>query len=88
MVAVSKTSNPADGWLGPYIVRNDGLDARGRGLPGLEACELRPVGDEAPRSPGCLGDYPSVGIDAHSLWSLSKKKKTEKSTEKKNCLFL
>ena len=62
VVAVSKTEDPADGWLGPYIVRNDGLDAHGAALPGLEACALTP-----PRQPGCLGDYPSMGMDAHAL---------------------
>ena len=39
VVAVSKTSDPADGFLGPYVVRNDGLDEKGeKPLPGLERC--------------------------------------------------
>ena len=39
VVAVSRTSDPADGFLGPYVIRNDGLDAKGeKPLPGLERC--------------------------------------------------
>lgn len=30
----------------------------------------------------CLGDYPSVGLDAHSLWSV-RKKSTEREGRKK-----
>lgn len=69
VVAVSKTGNPADGFHGPYVFRNDGLDKESKPLPGLEDCAgggptrdgLRTV------SPGCLGDYPSVGLDTHAL---------------------
>jgi hypothetical protein len=39
VVAVSRTSDPADGFLGPYVIRNDGLDVKGeKPLPGLERC--------------------------------------------------
>ena len=39
VVAVPRTSDPADGFLGPYVIRNDGLDTKGeRPLPGLERC--------------------------------------------------
>ena len=69
LVAVSRTSDPADGWLGPYVVRNDGLDAEGNALPGLEGCKRAGRNDEAPPPAGCLGDYPSVGMDKHSLIS-------------------
>ena len=65
IVAVSKSSNPSDGWLGPYVFRNDGLDAAGKTpLPGLEKCR-----GDADMEAGCLGDYPSIGLDAHSLWA-------------------
>jgi len=61
MVAVSRSSDPVrDGWDGPFLVRNDGLDQRGKSLPGLEACG---------RSGGCMGDYPTMGMDKHSLWA-------------------
>ena len=36
-MAVSKTSDPADGFYGPFVFRNDGLDDEGAPLPGLEA---------------------------------------------------
>ena len=60
MVAVSRTSDPVrDGWDGPFLVRNDGLDQKGKSLPGLEACG---------RVGGCMGDYPTIGMDKNSLW--------------------
>lgn len=60
MVAVSRSSNPVrDGWDGPFLVRNDGLDQKGKSLPGLESCG---------RSGGCMGDYPTIGMDKNSLW--------------------
>ena len=60
MLAVSRSSDPVkDGWDGPFTVRNDGLDQRGKSLPGLEACG---------RAGGCMGDYPTMGMDTNSLW--------------------
>ena len=60
MVAVSRSPDPVrDGWDGPFLVRNDGLDQRGKSLPGLESCG---------RAGGCMGDYPTIGMDKNSLW--------------------
>ena len=125
VLSVSKTSNPADGFLGPYIFRNDGLDREGKPLPGLDDCGGddgeeesgkkgvstekkgtdssskkkkntandddsekddgdKSVGDKSDRteaaaaapkkgstkkkvSPGCLGDYPAVGLDSNAF---------------------
>ena len=129
VLAASKTSNPADGFLGPYVFRNDGLDREGKPLPGLDDCggdegdeaaNKRGVSTEkkgsdgkkaaaaaaaakkknaadddagdkdddiddksdrteaaaaAPKknsnrkkiSPGCLGDYPAVGLDTNAF---------------------
>ena len=70
IVAVSKTGNPADGFLGPYIFSNDGLDPKGVPLPGLEKCAgSKGSGGDPDVDAGCLGDYPSVGLDQHSLWA-------------------
>eukprot|EP00884_Botryococcus_braunii_P006569 jgi/Botrbrau1/15913/Bobra.40_1s0095.1 len=70
LVAVSKTSDPTEGWLGPFVVRNDGLDAEGRqALPGLEICGTVVKINGSKYLPGCLGDYPVVGIDEYGLWS-------------------
>ena len=38
ILSVSKTSNPADGFSGPYVFRNDGLDREGKPLQGLDDC--------------------------------------------------
>ena len=69
IVAVSKTSNPADGFHGPYVFRNDGLDKDSKPLPGLEDCAGGgPTRDaKGTVAPGCLGDYPAVGLDSHAL---------------------
>ncbi len=58
------------GWLGPYVVRNDGLTADGsKGLPGMEVCgKTINTTDGKPWIPGCLGDYPVVGVDEYGLW--------------------
>eukprot|EP00884_Botryococcus_braunii_P017857 jgi/Botrbrau1/4755/Bobra.0137s0027.1 len=64
-VAVSKTSNPIDGFYGPFIFRNDGLNPVNVSLPAMGECEAW----NASYAPGCLGDYPVVGIDQHGLWA-------------------
>ena len=70
VLAVSATSNPGDGFIGPYIFPNDGLDAAGQPLPGLEACAASTDRDTGVAyEGGCLGDYPSVGLDGHALWA-------------------
>lgn len=72
---VSKSSDPREGFNGVYYVDTSG---RAPGL-GLKNCALpgggvvAPAGAPAAASPppavsGCLGDYPSYGVDRHALW--------------------
>lgn len=50
-------------------MRNDGLDAEGKApLPGLEICGTTVKVNGTDYVPGCLGDYPVVGIDEYGLW--------------------
>jgi hypothetical protein len=53
-VVVSKTPDPRDGFRGVYYVDTSGTDPA-LGFPGCQ-------------EGGCLGDYPSYGLDGAALW--------------------
>ncbi|CAL5224046.1 g6670 [Coccomyxa viridis] len=68
LIASSISSNPADGFLGPYAVPAMGLDPEDptKVLPGLEACKSP---NPSSLKNGCLGTAPSIGMDRFGLWA-------------------
>ncbi|KAK9839431.1 hypothetical protein WJX81_001722 [Elliptochloris bilobata] len=59
VLATSNSSDPRQGWTGPFLVLTDGLAFNGSAwAPQMAAC--------APT--GCLGDAPALGIDQHGVW--------------------
>lgn len=63
-IAVSKTSNPTDGWTIYRIpVQDDGTD----GTPN-HGCSSGPGSAKATNPNACLGDYPHIGADANGFY--------------------
>ncbi|KAK9813754.1 hypothetical protein WJX73_007121 [Symbiochloris irregularis] len=65
LVAVSKSSNPLEGFLGPFYVDTSGVDPFNlQPYPGFEDC----APPNSTVGAGCLGDYPMPGIDQNAFW--------------------